>query len=74
MLSQSLTWELFCKLKQNIISGDAGMIVGMKVGTDFLYQRKQKIVLNGTHSPWANVEGGIPQGYILRPQSFFGLS
>ena len=67
-----MTWELFYNLKQNIISGDAGMIVGMKVGTDFLYQRKQKIVLNGTHSPWANVEGG--EGYILRPQSFFDLS
>ena len=46
------------------------MIVRMKVGTDFFYQRKQRIVLNGTHSSWANAEAGVPQGCIVGPLFF----
>ena len=27
--------------------------------------RKQRVVLNGKHSSWTNIEAGVPQGSIL---------
>ena len=33
-------------------------------------QRKQRVVLNGQHSPWVNIEAGVPQGSILGPLFF----
>ena len=47
-------------LKQNGISGNL-----LNVITDFLYHRKQRVVLNGQHSSWTNVEAGVLQGCIL---------
>ena len=38
---------LLFKLKQNGISGNLLNFI-----TDFLYQRKQRVVLNGQHSSW----------------------
>ena len=38
--------------------------------TNFLNDRKQRIVLNGQHSKWANIEAGFPQGSILGPLLF----
>ena len=49
-------------MKQNGISSNL-----LNVITDFLYQRKQRVVLNGEHSSWTNVEAGVPQ------VSIFGL-
>ena len=33
--------------------------------TDFLKDRKQRVVLNGQNSSWAHAEVGVPQGSIL---------
>ena len=46
---------LLLKLKQNGISRNL-----LNVLTDFLYQRKQRVVLNGQHSSWTNIEAGVP--------------
>ena len=34
---------------------------------DFLTNRKQRVVLNGQNSSWADIKAGFPQGSILRP-------
>ena len=52
-------------MKQNGISGNL-----LNVITDFLYQRKQRVVLNGQHSSWTNVQAGVPQRSILGPLFF----
>ena len=56
---------LLLKLKQNDISGNL-----LNVIIDFLYQRKQRVVLNGQHSSWTNVEAWVPKGSILGPLFF----
>ena len=53
------------KLKQNGISGDL-----LNILTDFLSNRKQRVVLNGQVSTWTSVNAGVPQGYILCPLLF----
>ena len=45
------------KLKQNGISGDL-----LNILTDFLSNRKQRVVLNGQVSTWTSVNAGVPQG------------
>ena len=52
--------SLLYKLKQNIISGNL-----LETSTEFLKDRKQRVVLNGQNSSWANVEAGVPQDFIL---------
>ena len=51
---------LIYKLKQNGVAGDL-----LDTLTNFLKERKQRVVLNGQYSIWANVEAGVPEGSIL---------
>ena len=56
---------LLHKLKENDISGKS-----LNTVKDFLYQRKQRVALNGQYSSWAVIEERVPQGSILRPLLF----
>ena len=52
-------------MKQNSISGNLLNII-----KDFLSLRKRRVVLNGQHSAWVNIEAWVPQGSILGPLFF----
>ena len=56
---------LLFKLKQNDVSGNL-----LNVITDFMYHRKQRVILKGLHSSWTNVQSGVLQGSILGPLFF----
>ena len=52
-------------MKQNGIKGNL-----LETLTNFLNDRKQRVVLNHQHSKWANIKAGVPQGSILSPLLF----
>ena len=56
---------LIYKLKQNGIKGNL-----LDTLINFPNDRKQRVVLNGKYSIWANIEAGAPQGSILGPLIF----
>ena len=37
----------------------------------FLFERQQRVVLNGQESEWLTIKAGVPQGSILGPLFFF---
>ena len=53
---------LLYKLKQNDISGNLVNIIIV-----FLSLRKQRVVVNGQHSTWVNIDAGVRQESILGP-------
>ena len=56
---------LIFKLKQNGISGSL-----LKLFENYLYNRKQRVVLNGSCSDYSEIESGVPQGSVLGPLLF----
>ena len=56
---------LISKSKQNGVTGDL-----LNILTDFLKERKQRVILNGQYSKWSNISAGAPQGLVLRPLLF----
>ena len=56
---------LIYKSKQNGLKGNL-----LDTLTNFLNDRKQRVVLDGQHSKWGDIEAGVPQGSILGPLLF----
>ena len=56
---------LIFKLKQNGVSGGL-----LKLFENYLHNRKQHVVLNGTYSDYSIIESGVPQGSVFGPLIF----
>ena len=56
---------LIVKLKQNGISGNL-----LTLFENYLHNRKQRVVLNGSFSDYSVIESGVPQGSVLGPLLF----
>ena len=56
---------LLFKLKENGITGSL-----LKLFENYLHNRKQRVVLNGSSSDYSEIESGVPQGSVLGPLLF----
>ena len=57
--------RLIFKLEQNGISGNL-----LRLLQNYLDDRKQRVVINGSYSDYSNIESGVPQGSVLGPLLF----
>ncbi len=57
--------RLLLKLTQLGIDGNINRWIG-----SFLRDRKQRVVVDGDHSDWADVKSGVPQGTVMSPLLF----
>ena len=56
---------LISKLKQNGISGRL-----LQLFENYLLNRKQRVILNGSRSEYSLIESGVPQGSVFGPLLF----
>ena len=56
---------LIFKLEQNGISGNL-----LRLLQNYLDDREQRVVINGSYSDYSNIESGVPQGSVLGPLLF----
>ena len=56
---------LLFKLNQNGITGNL-----LKLFVNYLHNREQRVVLNGSFSDYSPIESGVPQGSVLGPYYF----
>ena len=56
---------LISKLEQNGISGNL-----LRLLQNYLNDRKQRVVINGSYSDYSNIESDVPQGSVLGPLLF----
>ena len=56
---------LIFKLEKNGVSGSL-----LKLFENYLHNRKQRVVLNGSYSDYSIIESGVPQGSVLGPLLF----
>ena len=56
---------LIFKLKQNGVSGKL-----LKLFESYLHNRKQRVMINGSYSEYADIQSGVPQGSVLGPLLF----
>ena len=57
---------LIYKIKCMGVKGDLLSLI-----ESFLFERQQRVVLNGQESEWLTIKAGVPQGSILGPLFFF---
>ena len=57
--------RLLEKIKAHSINGRL-----LKWIENWLTNRQQRVVLNGSYSEWSKVESGVPQGSVLEPLAF----